>query len=136
MRRAGLRRLSARTRAETETKTKASKRNSRNTNEGVGYAPSEIWKMGAQMKQVEAFTPAETGIAADELRRFIDRIENLEQQKAAFSDDIKDVFTELKGRGYDAKAVRQILKLRKIDPDERTEQEAIVELYLSALGMS
>lgn len=87
------------------------------------------------MKQVEAFTPAETGIAADELRRFIDRIENLEQQKSAISDDIKDVFTELKGRGYDAKAVRQILKLRKLDPNERTEQEAIVETYMSALGM-
>lgn len=86
-------------------------------------------------KQVEAFTPAETGIAADELRRFIDRIENLEQQKAALSDDIKDVFTELKWRGYDARAVRQILKLRKIDPNERTEQEAIVETYLVALGM-
>ena len=91
--------------------------------------------MGAQMKQVEAFTPAETGIAADELRRFIDRIENLEQQKAAIGDDIKDVFTELKGRGYDAKAVRQILKLRKLDPNERTEQEAIVETYMTALGM-
>ena len=86
-------------------------------------------------RQVEAFTPAETGIAAEELRRFIDRIENLELQKAAFSDDIKDVFTELKGRGYDAKAVRQILKLRKLDPNERTEQEAIVETYMSALGM-
>lgn len=87
-------------------------------------------------RQVEAFTPSETGIAADELRRFIDRIERLEGEKTALSDDIKDVFAELKGRGYDAKAVRQILKLRKIDPDERTEQEAIVELYLSALGMS
>ena len=135
MRRAGLRRLSAGTRAETETKTKASRRNSRNTNEGVGYAPSEIWEMGAQMKQTEAFTPEETGIAAGELRSFIERIENLEEQKASFSDDIKDVFTELKGRGYDAKAVRQIIKLRKIDPDERTEQEAIVETYLVALGM-
>ena len=85
--------------------------------------------------QTEAFTPAETGIAADELRRFIDRIENLEQQKAALSDDIKDVFTELAARGYDKKAVRQILKLRKLDPNERTEQEAIVETYMSALGM-
>ena len=86
-------------------------------------------------RQVEAFTPSETGIAADELRRFIDRIERLEGEKAALSDDIKDVFTELKGRGYDAKAVRQILKLRKIDPNERTEQEAIVETYMTALGM-
>ena len=91
---------------------------------------------GAQMKQVEAFTQAETGIAADELRRFIDRIENLEQQKVALSDDIKDVFTELAARGYDKKAVRQILKLRKLDPDERAESEAILDLYLSTLGMA
>lgn len=88
------------------------------------------------MKQTEAFSAEETGIPASELRSFIERIERLDSEKAAIGDDIKDVFTELKGRGYDAKAVRQILKLRKIDPDERTEQEAIVELYLSALGMS
>ena len=87
-------------------------------------------------RQVEAFTPSETGIAADELRRFIDRIERLEGEKAALSDDIKDVFTELKGRGYDAKAVRQILKLRKQDASEREEQEAIVELYMNAIGMA
>ena len=87
-------------------------------------------------RQIEAFTASETGIAADELRSFIERVESLESEKAAIGDDIKDVFTELKGRGYDAKAVRQILKLRKLDPNERTEQEAIVELYLSALGMA
>ena len=85
--------------------------------------------------QIEAFTESETGIAAGELRSFIERIERLDSEKAAIGDDIKDVFTELKGRGYDAKAVRQILKLRKLDPNERTEQEAIVETYMSALGM-
>ena len=85
--------------------------------------------------QSEAFTPEETGIPASELRSFIERIERLDSEKAAIGDDIKDVFTELKGRGYDAKAVRQILKLRKLDPNERTEQEAIVETYMSALGM-
>ena len=85
--------------------------------------------------QINAFPPEETGIAADELRRFIDRIERLEGEKTALSDDIKDVFTELNGRGYDAKAVRQILKLRKLDPNERTKQEVIVETYMSALGM-
>ena len=85
--------------------------------------------------QIEAFTESETGIAAGELRSFIERIERLDSEKAAIGDDIKDVFTELKGRGYDAKAVRQILKLRKLDPNERTEQEAIVETYLVALGM-
>ena len=86
-------------------------------------------------RQVEAFTPDETGIPASELRSFIERIERLDSEKAAIGDDIKDVFTELKGRGYDAKAVRQILKLRKLDPNDRTEQEAIVETYLVALGM-
>lgn len=86
--------------------------------------------------QINAFTPEETGIAADELRRFIDRIERLEGEKTALSDDIKDVFTELKGRGYDAKAVRTILKLRKQDASEREEQEAIVETYMAAIGMA
>lgn len=86
-------------------------------------------------EQINAFTPEETGIPASELRSFIERIERLDSEKAAIGDDIKDVFTELKGRGYDAKAVRQILKLRKLDPNERTEQEAIVETYLVALGM-
>ena len=85
--------------------------------------------------QIEAFTESETGIPASELRSFIERIERLDSEKAALQDDIKDVFTELKGRGYDAKAVRQILKLRKLDPNERTEQEAIVETYMTALGM-
>ena len=85
--------------------------------------------------QIESFNESETGIPASELRSFIERIERLDSEKAAIGDDIKDVFTELKGRGYDSKAVRQILKLRKIDPDERTEQEAIVETYMTALGM-
>lgn len=88
------------------------------------------------MKQTEAFSAEETGIPASELRSFIERIERLEGEKTAISDDIKDVFTELKGRGYDAKAIRTILKLRKLDASEREEQEAIVELYLSALEMA
>lgn len=75
------------------------------------------------------------GVAAGELRQFIERIERLEEEKAALQDDIKDVMAELKGRGYDVKAVRAILKLRKQDPDERQEAEAILELYMNALGM-
>ncbi|MBS1166436.1 MAG: hypothetical protein H6R00_2461 [Proteobacteria bacterium] len=71
------------------------------------------------------------GVAAGELRQFI----GLEEEKAALQDDIKDVMAELKGRGYDVKAVRAILKLRKQDPDERQEAEAILELYMNALGM-
>ena len=76
------------------------------------------------------------GVAAGELRQFIERVERLEEEKDALQDDIKDVFAELKGRSYDVKAVRAILKLRKQDKDERQEAEAILELYMNALGMA
>jgi uncharacterized protein (UPF0335 family) len=79
---------------------------------------------------------ADSGVAADELRQFIERIERLEEEKAGISSDIKDVFAELKGRGFDAKAVRQILRIRKKDASERQEEEAILELYMQALGMA
>ncbi|KAA0073952.1 DUF2312 domain-containing protein [Tardiphaga sp. P9-11] len=74
-------------------------------------------------------------VAAAELRQFVERIERLEEEKKTISDDIKDVFAELKGRGYDVKAVRQIIKIRKQDENERQEMEAILETYLQALGM-
>jgi uncharacterized protein (UPF0335 family) len=79
---------------------------------------------------------AESGVAADELRQFIERVERLEEEKAGISSDIKDVYAELKGRGFDAKAVRQIVRIRKLDNSERQEQEAILELYMQALGMA
>lgn len=79
---------------------------------------------------------ADNGVAADELKQFVERVERLEEEKKAIADDIKDVLTEMKGRGFDVKAVRQILKIRKQDHSERQEMEAILELYLSALGMS
>lgn len=75
------------------------------------------------------------GVAADELRQFIERIERLEEEKAGIQGDIKEVFAELKGRGFDAKAVRTIIRIRKQDHAERQEQEAILELYMQALGM-
>ena len=78
---------------------------------------------------------SEATTADQQLRLFIERVERLEEEKAALQDDIKDVMAELKGRGYDVKAVRAILKLRKQDPDERQEAEAILELYMNALGM-
>ena len=68
-------------------------------------------------------------------RAFIERIERLEEEKKAIADDIKDVFAEAKGNGFDVKALRTVLKIRKQDKDERSEQEAIVETYLQALGM-
>jgi uncharacterized protein (UPF0335 family) len=79
---------------------------------------------------------AESGVAAAELKQFVERVERLEEEKKAIADDIKDVFAEMKGRGFDVKAVRQILRIRKQDHSERQEMEAILELYMSALGMS
>jgi uncharacterized protein (UPF0335 family) len=75
-------------------------------------------------------------VAAGQLRAFIERIERLEEEKQTISDDIKDVYAELKGTGFDAKAVRTIIRLRKKDQAERQEEEAILDLYLAALGMA
>jgi len=74
-------------------------------------------------------------VAADELRLLIERAERLEEEKKGISDDIKDVFAEAKGRGYDPKAIRKILSIRKLKREEYQEQEAILEVYLQSLGM-
>ncbi|TDT96546.1 MULTISPECIES: DUF2312 domain-containing protein [Azorhizobium] len=79
---------------------------------------------------------ADTGVAADELRQFVERIERLEEEKKAIADDIKDVYAELKARGFDSKAVRKIVQIRRQDAQERQEQEAILELYMQALGLA
>ena len=73
-------------------------------------------------------------VARDQLRSFIERIERLEEEKKTIADDVKDVYAEMKGTGFDTKAVRQIIRLRKKDQAERQEEEAILDLYLSALG--
>lgn len=75
------------------------------------------------------------GVAADQLRSIIGRLEKLEEEKASISDDIRDVFAEAKGNGFDTKALRSVLRIRKIDAAEREEQEAILDTYLHALGM-
>ena len=69
------------------------------------------------------------------LKAFIERIEKLEEEKRAIADDIKDVYAEAKANGYDTKALRTVVRLRKQDSDERKEQEAILDTYLQALGM-
>ena len=74
------------------------------------------------------------GVAADRLRSFIERVERLEEDKKAIMEDMKEVYAEAKGEGYDTKVMRQIVRIRKMDRAERQEQEAILELYLSALG--
>jgi len=73
--------------------------------------------------------------AKDQLKAFIERVERLEEEKKAIADDIRDVLAEAKGNGYDVKALRTIIRLRKQDQDERREQEAVLETYMHALGM-
>jgi uncharacterized protein (UPF0335 family) len=69
------------------------------------------------------------------LRAFIERIERLEEEKRTIADDIKEVYAEAKGNGFDAKIMRKIISMRRIDSDKRKEEETILELYLNALGM-
>lgn len=76
------------------------------------------------------------GVAADQLRTFVERIERLEDEKKAIGDDIKDVYAEAKGNGYDVKVMRQVVRLRKQDNNERQEMEALLDLCLHALGMA
>jgi len=79
-------------------------------------------------------TSTET-VAAAELRQFVERVERLEDEKAAIQGDIKDVLGAAKGRGFDTKAIRTVVRLRKKDANERIEEETILQTYLSALGM-
>jgi uncharacterized protein (UPF0335 family) len=76
-----------------------------------------------------------TRFAKDQLKSIIERIERLEEEKKTISDDIRDVYAESKGNGFDVKALRTIVRLRKQDPNERQEQETILETYMKALGM-
>jgi uncharacterized protein (UPF0335 family) len=75
-------------------------------------------------------------VAADQLKSFIERIERLEEEKAGLAGDIKEVFAEAKGSGFDTKVMRKIISIRKKDHAERQEEDAILELYLQALGMA
>ena len=79
---------------------------------------------------------AEGNVAADQLRLFIERIERLEEEKKGIADDIRDVYSEAKSNGYDAKIMRQIVRLRKMTNDDRAEMEAVLETYKSALGLA
>jgi uncharacterized protein (UPF0335 family) len=78
---------------------------------------------------------ADTTVAREQLRSIVERIERLEEEKKAIADDIRDVYAEAKANGFDTKVLRQVVTLRKKDQTERQEQEAIRDLYLTALGM-
>jgi uncharacterized protein (UPF0335 family) len=73
--------------------------------------------------------------AKDQLKAIIERIERLEEEKKTTSDDIRDVYAEAKGTGFDIKALRTIVRMRKQDTDERREEQAVLEMYMNALGM-
>jgi uncharacterized protein (UPF0335 family) len=78
---------------------------------------------------------AKSGFAAGQLKSLVERIERLEEEKAALTADIREVYAEAKGNGFDTKIMRQVVRMRRLDRAERQEQEAVLDLYLSALGM-
>ena len=78
---------------------------------------------------------AKNGFAAGQLKSLIERIERLEEEKGALAADIREVYSEAKTNGFDTKIIRQVIRLRRLDNTERQEQEAVLDLYLAALGM-
>ena len=80
-------------------------------------------------------TKTATRFAKDQLKAFVERVERLEEEKKAIADDIRDVYAEAKGNGFDVKTLRVVVRLRKQDINDRKEQEALLETYLHALGM-
>jgi uncharacterized protein (UPF0335 family) len=91
---------------------------------------------------MDATTPRDIGpghnveaVAGDQLKSFVERIERLEEEKAGVAGDIKDIYAEARGNGFNASVIREIIKIRKQDYATRQEHEAILELYLQALGM-
>ena len=83
-----------------------------------------------------AAASASVSFAKDQLRTIVERIERLEEEKQALADDIKEVYAEAKGNGFDTKVLRTVVRLRKIDQAERAESEALLDLYMHALGMA
>ncbi len=79
---------------------------------------------------------AKTNFAKDQLKALVERVERLEEEKTALSGDIREVYAEAKGHGFDTKIVRQVVRLRKMDSSQREEQDALLDLYMSALGMA
>jgi len=88
------------------------------------------------MSAQEAVAPESVGgVSKGQLRSLVERIERLEEEKTALSADIREVYAEAKSNGYDPKIMRQVIRIRKMDGNERAEQEALLDTYLAALGM-
>jgi uncharacterized protein (UPF0335 family) len=81
-------------------------------------------------------TVSPDSVAQDQIRAFVERIERMEEEKRAIAEDIREIYAEAKGNGFDIKVLRQIVRIRKQDAGERAEQEALLELYMTALGMA
>jgi uncharacterized protein (UPF0335 family) len=79
---------------------------------------------------------AKANFAKDQLKSLVERVERLEEEKTALSGDIREVYAEAKGNGFDTKIMRQVVRLRKLDSSQREEQDALLDLYMSALGMA
>lgn len=75
------------------------------------------------------------GVSGKRLKAFIERIERLEEEKAALAEDIKEIYAEAKGTGFDTKTMRKLIRLRKMDAEKRQEEDALLELYKSAIGL-
>jgi uncharacterized protein (UPF0335 family) len=106
-----------------------------------GYRPAAV--AGAAVLQLGQFgelgergiMPDVGGVAGAQLKSFIERIERLEDEKRALGEDIKEVYAEAKGTGFEPKIMRQLIRIRKMDKDEHDEQESLLDLYKRALGM-
>ncbi len=83
----------------------------------------------------EMNTKDAAGVSGQRLKAFIERIERLEEEKAGLADDVKDIYAEAKGVGFDVKTIRKVIRLRKIDVEKRREEEELLELYKSAIGL-
>ncbi|NWH09074.1 MAG: DUF2312 domain-containing protein [Alphaproteobacteria bacterium] len=79
---------------------------------------------------------AKTNFAKDQLKSFIERIERLEEEKSAIAGDLKEVYAEAKSNGFDTKIMRKVIRIRKQEPNDRAEEDAMMDLYMSALGMA
>lgn len=102
----------------------------------MGQLPSPGNSAFSNALMVGAENMVTTGtIAADRLRSFIERIERLEEEKSGIAADIREVFSEAKSAGFDIKVMRQLLKLRKMEPADRSEQEELLDLYRHAIGL-
>jgi uncharacterized protein (UPF0335 family) len=102
---------------------------------GGGYRPVAAAGAAASQLGERGIMPDVGGIAGAQLKSFIERIERLEDEKRALGEDIKEVYAEAKGTGFEPKIMRQLIKIRKMDKDEHDEQESLLDLYKRALGM-